>query len=388
MQNLGASRFRRFFQDREILLSWIRGVRRVADHCFWLPMRLFLYCFYTVDFWRKGAASSTKIIIFLVNDNMHFISGGLLSILNLDRFSREMQCVHGAKIFVCFLPEEGWHYCRFRMSDNDTIIYPLEFVLARCSKVKDMLLHVPDYALEVFMQRLGPKRLAQLRSEKGMRINILNQNIQLMPADSVIVRLREEFPGITCTCAHPSYSTAAYQQRWGIPLHHLPAWTYPDDASATSYETKQDIMIVSPDPSVHRESVLGKISKELPHLQICVVSKMPFRKYLKLTRIAKWSLTFGEGMDDYFMGVSMRGGIGFAVYNTEFFTPDFASFQTIYPDWNALLECIVKDIKSLDNKESMESYNSQLRPFLTRIWSAGNTRRALVNFYEGHLNLA
>jgi hypothetical protein len=54
---------------------------------------------------------------------------------------------------------------------------------------------------------------------------------------------------------------------------------------------------------------------------------------------AKWSLTFGEGLDGYFAATIFSGGNSLAVFNERFFTPAFATMQTV----NALDEPIAYD---------------------------------------------
>lgn len=125
----------------------------------------------------------------------------------------------------------------------------------------------------------------------------------------------------------------------------------------------------------------------MPQLEIQVIQDMPFDKYISLEKEAKWSLTFGEGMDAYFIGIFLRGGIGFSVYNHFFFTADHQGFQTVYPSYDALQKRIVDDIKCLNSKEKMEAYNSKVRPVLDHTWGPEKTRKALESFYRGDLTL-
>jgi hypothetical protein len=313
--------------------------------------------------WQFLRLADRRVIMFLV-PGREIIGGGPLSIFNLYRFSQEMAAVHHAKVVMCSYPGEGADSCRYPNIANDVTIYPFRMILAMCRRVEQMQLHVPEYAAQAIVERIGFERLARLRSTHGLRLNILNQNILLMPPDAFLQRLRLKVPEhLTCTTAHPSYSTVEFRRRWGMPVHHLPAWTYPDAA------------------------VLNKIATELPRLEIKVIEDMRFEDYLKLARAAKWSLTFGEGMDDYFMSVLFRGGVGFAVYNTEFFTPEFKGRRTVYPDWETLATRITADIKALDSKQAMESYNAEVRPLLAGIWSRDKTLAALEAFYRGQFTL-
>lgn len=335
--------------------------------------------------WASGAMRSPRIIVFLV-PGLEQIDGGILSIFNLYRFSIELSNEHHAKVLMCYYPGQWRGKWRYRSVDGAITIYPYALVTLLCRRAESMLVHIPNIAVPYFLE-MGGRRLAQLRRKHGLRINILNQNILHMPADIAIHRLREAVPELSCTTAHPSYTTAEYRRRWGVPVHHLPAFTYPHEPVVSSYETKRNLLIVSPDPSPHRDAVLGKISSELPHLQIQVISGMRFEEYLKLAQVAKWSLTFGEGLDDYFIGVSLRGGVGFAVYNQDFFTPEFKDLPTVYPDWDSLADNIVGDIKAMDNEQAMAAYTAQVLPLLTQTWSSAKTRLALKEFYQGRFTL-
>jgi hypothetical protein len=205
----------------------------------------------------------------------------------------------------------------------------------------------------------------------------------MMPGPEFLLRLTQAVAEVTCTTAHPSYSTGEYRLHLGIPCHHIPAWMYPDDAPATVHSSKRNLMIVSPDPNPHREAVLGLIAARFPSLEIRVIQGMRFQDYLELERAAKWSLTFGEGMDGYLLGIFLRGGVGFAVYNETFFTEEYRALRTIYPSYEILLERIADDIRLFDaDKDLMTAYNSAARSLITRTWGPTKTRAALAAFYR------
>lgn len=334
----------------------------------------------------EDAASIEKLILFLVPSN-EFFAGGILSIFSLYRLSRSMEAIHGARVLMCFFPGEARPVFRYKKFKNEVLIYPFNMVLKTCHKAQEMLIHVPAYAFEQIISNLGDQYLRYLRDRYNLKINILNQNILMMPDVSAVRSLQEIIPDLTCTTAHPSYCTPEQRQYWGVPMHHLPAWFYPDDAPSRPFETKRDLMIVSPDPSPSREGILDTIAVALPKLEIQVIQDMPFDKYVALEKEAKWSLTFGEGMDAYFMGTFLRGGISFAVYNDFFFTADYQGFRTVYPSYAVMQQRIVDDIRSLNSKDEMEGYNAQVRPLLDGTWGPNKTRIALESFYRRELTL-
>jgi hypothetical protein len=162
----------------------------------------------------------------------------------------------------------------------------------------------------------------------------------------------------------------------------LPAWFYPDDAPFQPFEEKRDLMLVSPDPDPNRERILKEVATAFPELEIRIIQDVPFSEYIKLERLAKWSLTFGEGMDAYFLGIFLRGGVGFAVYNDNFFTPEFRDLPTVYSTFDEMHSRISSDIRYLDSKVNMESYNAQVRPRIAACWGPEKTRLALESFYQ------
>jgi hypothetical protein len=92
-----------------------------------------------------------------------------------------------------------------------------------------------------------------------------------------------------------------------------------------SLEAKKDLVPVAPDPSPYRERVLDLLAMAWPWPRVHAAQGIRFEEYLKLARSAKWSLTFGEGLDDDFTAVALGGGVGFAVYNEDFFAPEYRS---------------------------------------------------------------
>jgi hypothetical protein len=332
----------------------------------------------------EDPASIKKLILFFVPGH-EFISGGILSIFSLYRLSKSMEAIHGSRVLMCYFPGEAGADYKYRKFKNEAIIYPYEMIIDTCSNASEILLHIPCYAFSQIISRLGMHFFVDLQQRCSVRVNILNQG--MIPDIPRLMLLKEVVPNLTCTSAHSSYCTSKQRQDWGVPLHHLPAWFYPDDAPSRPFETKRDLMIVSPDQCPSREAILATIAAALPQLEIQVIQDMPFEKYIALEKEAKWSLTFGEGMDAYFFGTFLRGGVGFAVYNDFFFTADYQGFKTIYPSYNMLQQRIVDDIKSLDCKEKMETYNSHVRPLLNNNWGPQKTRMALESFYCGEYTL-
>jgi hypothetical protein len=100
----------------------------------------------------------------------------------------------------------------------------------------------------------------------------------------------------------------------------------------------------------------------------------------------KWALTFGEGLDGYFLETVFAGGISFAVYNTEFFTTDFKELKTVYSNWDDLKNHICADIKSLDDLRNYAAYNAKLYSVCNRHYNPDIYMKGIEDFYEAAWN--
>lgn len=335
---------------------------------------------------QSGIASKKKLVVFFV-PGIERVTGGALQIFTLHRLTREYFSATDTDALICWVPGTGWHMHKFDGFRNDVIVFPLEMVLSSINDSCGLLFHLPEYACSDFCERFGWEQLTQLRDRHGLKINILNQNIEQMPGRDFVERLKSLFPSLTCTVGNPAWATENERKRLNIPLHILPTWYYPDDAPWQPYETKSDLMIVSPDQNSNRELVMTEIRNSFPNLSIIIIRGLKYENYLELERRAKWSLTFGEGLDGYFYGPILRGGVAFAVRNGTFDLSGFEDLRTIYPDYESMAARIAKDMLILSNKTAYESYNKSVRAPLAVILGPERTSNAMQSFYQGRYSL-
>ena len=164
-----------------------------------------------------------------------------------------------------------------------------------------------------------------LRDIKDVHLNILVQNIDNMKGKNVSGLKR--FGKVTGTTAHEAYTNLATREALGVPLHRLSTCNGPEYYAVSEYQEKEPLLIVSPDPHPLREQVLGQIARALPELRIQVIQNLSYEDFRKVICIAKWSLTFGEGLDGYFLELVFSGGVGFAVFNDRFFTLELLNWR-------------------------------------------------------------
>jgi hypothetical protein len=153
--------------------------------------------------------------------------------------------------------------------------------------------------------------------------------------------------------------------------------------SRSGYHDKEPLLIVSPDNHPLKQQVLAKISQALPELKIQVIQDISFEDYKKLVRRAKWSLTFGEGLDFYLIEQVFSGGVAFAVFNERFFTPAFAHLETVYPSWEILMERMVVDLQRLDEPLAYTHCWQEAYDLVSEIYTTEHFRENLRMFYRG-----
>jgi hypothetical protein len=207
------------------------------------------------------------------------------------------------------------------------------------------------------------------------------QNIDLIEKQNVAELKR--FGKVTVTTAHEAYSDLATRQKLDVPLHKLGTWVGPELYNGRTYRDKEPILVVSHDEHPLKDQVLAKIARALPQLQIRVVNNLSYEEYKALLSRAKWSLTFGEGLDAYFVEMVFSGGNAFAVYNERFFTPDFVGLETVYPSWDALTERITLDLQHLDEPAAYERCWRRTFDLLSELYNSDRFRENLRAFYRG-----
>jgi hypothetical protein len=238
--------------------------------------------------------------------------------------------------------------------------------------------------VDFFTARASSRTKARLESLDELRLNILNQNIEMMCSAQCIEWLRELTGIVTCTTAHPKYTTLENRLKWDTPVHFLPAWMAPDDPLARRPEDKEEIMIVSPDPSPHKERILANVRARFPQLSLVEVKRMRFTDFIDLANRARWSITFGEGVDDYLLQPAMRGGVSFAVFNEAFFTPEWRSLRTVYASYDEMERNLVRDMEDMHETSKYQEASRAADEVIkqTHGMSAAKTQDALRQFYR------
>lgn len=322
----------------------------------------------------------TKRLIVFLTPGHELRAGGVLSIAAMYRESGKLRELHQAKVALCAVPGDPF-LLKYSWFENRNYILNLESLLKCCGSLDFLQLHIPEYQVNRVLDWLNVASTTLLRTVGELQLNVLLQNIDLIQGQDVSGLKR--FGRVTCTTAHEAYTNSATRNALGVPVHKLGAFIGPELYARSGYQDKESLMIVSHDDHPLKEQVLLQIARMLPELKTQVIRDLSYEDYMKLISRAKWSLTFGEGLDSYFVEPTFSGGVSFAVFNDRFFTPAFAKLETVYPSWEILLNRITTDLRRLDEPIAYNRCWREAFDLLSNLHGTDRFRENLRRFYRG-----
>ena len=309
---------------------------------------------------KENYNPNTKKLIVFLTPGSDIVNGGILSITSIYEETIKLKHIHEAEVIICTIPG-GPPLLRYTKFSNQNYIYEFSQILTYFENIQGLMVHIPEYVIDQFLRNISNEDYFKLDKIINVHFNIMLQNIKLLP-DTVQEHVKElkKLGKVTCTTAHEQYSTLEIRKKLDIPLHKLSVYISPEQYNRKSYTEKENLLIVSPDNHPKKIGVLDLIRKQLPQLKILIIKNLTYGEYKEVISRAKWALTFGEGLDGYFVETIFSGGISFAVYNSEFFTGDFKSLRTIYDNYETLIKDICSDISDLGNMETYTKYKNDL----------------------------
>lgn len=272
---------------------------------------------------------SEKLIVMLVPEH-NTMSGGIFSFFSIVEQLRRLQRHHGYDVVTMTRPNpEGETYFRnnnFRNSENVFRFSQIKL----CKHVKELYIMLPEYAVAHFCDVLTLSEKAYLGGRKVF-INILNQNINLMPDPAHVNDLRRIALDVTQSVAHHAYFSQEMADKYGVPTLLLPAYTDLSSFPKCGFEEKENIIIYSPDAAPYKQACLDRVSADFPDYELIEIKGISFDKFMSLATRCRFAITFGEGFDGYLAQPILQGGIAFAVYNDDFFPgKHFQEYKNIF----------------------------------------------------------
>jgi hypothetical protein len=282
---------------------------------------------------------------------------------------------------MCGVPGDDPLLFKYTWFKNRNYLLDLSSVVVNCVHLDFLLLHIPEYAINQVLDWLKSASAASLRNVREVHLNVLLQNVECLQGQNFSEL--KDFGKVTCTTAHEAYTNSATRATLGVPLHRLGVCIGPEHYLRSSYVDKEPLVVVSNDPHPIRERVLGRIAEACPALKLHVIENISYEAYKKLIRRAKWSLTFGEGLDGYFAEQIWSGGVAFAVFNDRYFTPAFAELETVYSSWDYLVDRMPGDLQRLDEPVAYNRCCRHAYELLSGLYGTERFRRNLKAFYRG-----
>jgi hypothetical protein len=322
--------------------------------------------------------ATERLIIFLVPGEDR-VDGGIISYSSIYEETKKLKRIHGAETVMCTLPSDR-PLLRYTKFPNKNYIFRFSQVLAYFQNLKSLMVHVEPMFDCHFLRYVTLADYRRLRRIKNMHFNLLIQNVNcLAPVDDVIELT--VFGRLTCTTAHEKYATFELSQRYRCPLYKLSTFVSPEKYARKTYAEKEDLMIVSPDRHPAKAKVLSLIANRFPKLKIQIIRNLTYEEYLEVIPRAKWALTFGEGLDGYFIETIFSGGISLSAYNHEYFTRDFKDLRTVYGDYATLAQKICSDISDLDNEKAYSGYQDEQFKLCCKYYNHKQYVDNLASFY-------
>lgn len=295
-----------------------------------------------------------QAIVFIV-PGFDIVNGGVLSIFSLAEETRKLFKNSEKMVFLCSMPGEP-PILRFTKFQNRFRVVSFECFLKNTMRFDNLLVHLPENRVNKIVQYID--HYHPLLSKMTIAFNILLQNINLAPLKTNIDYLKK-IGKVSCTTAHEAYTNKITEERLGIEIQKMSVYVSPEQYENVTFENKKDQIVVSPDKDPNKKRILNKIKECEYACKLIQVNNMTYDNYKKLLSGSKWALTFGEGLDGYFVETVFSGGIAFAVYNTNFFTSDFKDLETVYSSFDEMNNKIVEDLTRLNNKASFCEYQKR-----------------------------
>jgi hypothetical protein len=312
----------------------------------------------------------TERLCVMVVPELNAMSGGVYSIFSIANHLRRTRHIHGYDVIVMTLPNmKKQTYLRNRWFRNSETVLRFDH-LRVFRNVRDLQLHIPEYRAVDFMRNLSRDLLNYLRWRDNLHINILNQNIRLMPEREQFADLKVIADTIGQSVAHHAYATQEIADRYNLPTLLLPAYTDLSLYASSNFDGKENLIIYSHDQASYRGPVLKRL-EELDDYRLVEIQGISFDKYMDLATRCRFSISFGEGFDGYVAQPIYQGGIGFALYNDDFFPNErFKQYENFFESESEMISQIVPAIRRLEaDRDRYEALNSALQAEWEAIYS-------------------
>lgn len=253
-------------------------------------------------------------------------------------------------------------------------------------------LMLPECFVVDFVHNLSEAERSWLLARAQLEIVVMNQNDELMPEPE---ELRSALSSLTeaviISTAHARYNTALNAALYLYP--HKQLTPILPTMRRLSLQDKEKLILVSPDqivdPSTRlkRDEIVAHLQSSLPDFNFVTIFDTNLEDYLDLASRAMFSVTFGEGMDGYFIEPILAGGNSFAVYNDVFFPKSFLNVEGVFGSWDDLRNDVPRMVRTLSESPDLYAAQSDVAAHLVgEIYTRARSRQDLSALLRGEVD--
>lgn len=296
-----------------------------------------------------------KIVFIVPNDDI--INGGVMSIVNMYNTARRFF----PEKDVCLAVVSRYQsFSRYSKVECDAEIINIRYFLRVWLRHGDRILfHVFEGGCNAFFDML--KEMNLLKDMKGCILNILNQNQELMPDEKLLTEYAPYFDQVSMTLAFKENEALVYPYLTISPMH-VGAIFEGAVAEPVPFAKKEDLCVISADP--HPDKELIKLMLREEGIEVFDDYPIPYPQFVKLQQRAKWTVSFGEGLDGYTGGEFRNGGIGFGVFQPNF-THDYIDAENLPPflfrSYEEMKEKLIPTLRSFNQEDVFDKVSADMR---------------------------
>ena len=328
------------------------------------------------------AAEEARSLLITIIPEHNEMSGGIYSFFSIAKTLYSLRARHHYTSIMMTRPNElDETYVRQKHFRNCEDIFRFQQVL-RCNQVETLYVLLPEYATIEFSDYITKDKdiYHYLKSRRNFYVNILNQNVELMPPPSAFSRLRAIATGLSQSVAHHAYFRQTLTDTYNLPTLLLPAYTDLSDYMTIPRAEKRKLIIYSPDDSKLKQHILQDLRHKLPEYQLLEIRNMSFDDYMHYATICRYAITFGEGFDGYLAQPSNQGGVAFAAHNSNYFPDhDFSAYKNIFRDEQDMYQRISQTIQELDDSDDQYAMvTAKMRTLYESLYSPDKYRSQVL----------
>lgn len=335
-----------------------------------------------LHFAKSEKIQFNRVVLFLVPGN-DVITGGIISIAGIYKSLKSCEQKLGINCYVCTQPLND-NLLHFKGHNQDLTIYNFHSILRKLLPDSELLIHVPESHILQTIRCLRQPVFKKLLDKKNINLslNILNQNPNYFDPTAIMPIEFEFFKSVSITNAHFAYTKPINIGGRIIESFYLGVPNGQDSMLPMSFEHKENLILLSHDLLLQDEDIpIQKLKNSLPEFRFRTIKNMSYLEYKRLQQKAKWCITFGEGLDFYFMDSYFYGGISLAVFNDLFFTSDFKELDSVFTSTEEMMENAAKIIRQHSEPKKFAELNKTGNIILSKYYSTSKYHERVYEFH-------